>query len=74
MKKLRILFHLLLICLLLLSSKGYATKSVDFEVQAARYNSNPDNSHGSTPQEEKKVYKQPSGPNPVGNNHPPSGK
>ncbi|KAF5821523.1 hypothetical protein HanRHA438_Chr01g0015381 [Helianthus annuus] len=74
MKKLHILSHLLLICLLLLPSKGYASKSVDFEVWAAQRNSKPGIIRGSTPQEEKKVYKQPSGPNPSGNNRPPSSR
>ncbi|KAK1428740.1 hypothetical protein QVD17_17580 [Tagetes erecta] len=74
MKKLHFLTHILLICLLLLPSKGHATKSVDFKVQATRYNSKSDKIYSSTPQEQKKVYKQPSGPNPSGNNRPPSSR
>ncbi|KAK9057619.1 hypothetical protein SSX86_022455 [Deinandra increscens subsp. villosa] len=76
MKKLYILSHLilLLICLLLLPSKGYATKSVEFKVEAARDNSKKPDSIYSSTQEEKKVYKQPSGPNPVGNKRPPSNR
>ncbi|XP_076892342.1 CLAVATA3/ESR (CLE)-related protein 46-like [Bidens hawaiensis] len=74
MKTLHILSHLLLICLLLLPYKGYAAKPAYFDVQAARHNSKPGNIYGSTPQEVKKVYKQPSGPNPAGNNRPPSNR
>ncbi|KAL8258729.1 hypothetical protein R6Q59_026682 [Mikania micrantha] len=71
MKEQNILSHLILIliCLLLLPSEGYVTKSVEFKVHSLK----PDGIYGST-QEEKKVYKHPSGPNPVGNNRPPSSR
>ncbi|KAI3788101.1 hypothetical protein L2E82_00765 [Cichorium intybus] len=70
----KISFPFLLFWLLLLPlpSKVHATKSVDFNVRAARHNLNPGSIYGSTPQDEKKAYKQPSGPNPVGNHRPPS--
>ncbi|KAI3667652.1 hypothetical protein L6452_42721 [Arctium lappa] len=69
-------FLILMFLLLLLPSfqnAVYATKSDDFKVRGARHNSKPDSKYNCTPQqEEKKVYKRPSGPNPVGNFRPPS--
>ncbi|CAH1418245.1 unnamed protein product [Lactuca virosa] len=73
MKRIQILFPFLLCCLLLLPfpSKVHATKPVDFKVRSAHHSLNPGSIYGST-QEGKKAYKQPSGPNPVGNHGPPS--
>ncbi|KAL7601256.1 hypothetical protein Lser_V15G26535 [Lactuca serriola] len=74
MKRIQILFPFLLFCLLLLPfpSKVHAAKPVDFKVRSAHHSLNPDSIYGSTQKEEKKAYKQPSGPNPVGNHGPPS--
>ncbi|PWA67954.1 hypothetical protein CTI12_AA311280 [Artemisia annua] len=79
MKTQHFLSHILLLWLLLLPSfhnalpsKVYETKSVHFKIRTAQHNSKPGSIYSSTPREEKKVYKQPSGPNPSGNNRPPT--
>ncbi|XP_024963689.1 CLAVATA3/ESR (CLE)-related protein 46 isoform X2 [Cynara cardunculus var. scolymus] len=67
-----LLMFLLLLLLPSFQNAVYATKSDNFKVRGARHNSKLGSKHSSTPQEEKKVYKRPSGPNPVGNFRPPS--
>nr|XP_043608945.1 uncharacterized protein LOC122580856 isoform X2 [Erigeron canadensis] len=78
MKTLQIILSLVIWLLLMppfhdaLEHKVYATESVGFMLRAARHNTKPGSTYGTTPQEEKKVFKQPSGPNPAGNHLPPS--
>ncbi|KAI3450420.1 hypothetical protein Pfo_007085 [Paulownia fortunei] len=86
MRRIQILFPLLLMWLVLvafqqhyaISSSFHETKSVSFKISSAAYNST--NKGGNMRKvlrntraaNEKKVRKTPSGPSPVGNHRPPS--
>ncbi|KAJ7980878.1 CLAVATA3/ESR (CLE)-related protein 46-like [Quillaja saponaria] len=80
MRRIIILIHLLLLCLLLVASPRnqfstnvQAIQSVHFKLRPAQYTTKPRSGYVMPALvHEKKIHKNPSGPNPIGNHRPPS--